>query len=72
MQLATATSLIVALPNIGGGSGAPREVRVRPLYPQKASPADLYFCANARFGTAADAMRAAASRGLQAEIYLEE
>ena len=74
LQVAGATMLVAALPAIGGrrnGQG-PKRVRVRPLASSpEISPAQRAFYRRARFATAADAMRAVASRGMTAEIYVE-
>ena len=74
LQLAGATVLVAALPAIGGGQnhrGAKR-IRIRPLASQgNVTTAKSVFFQRARFATAADAMRAAASRGTNAEIYVE-
>ena len=77
MQVASATILaVVAVPAIGSGHGnghhGQKHVRVRPLSSEgNLRPAERAFYRRARFETAADAMRAAASRGMTVEIYME-
>lgn len=74
LQVAGITTLLAALPAVGGhGHGqGPKRVKVRPLVPnQDLSPTERAFFRKARFRTAADAMRAVASRRMKAEIYVE-
>lgn len=75
LQVAGATMLVAALPAIGGGGQNRRgvkRVRVRKMAGQgNSSPSERAFYQRARFDTAADAMRAVASRGMTAEIYVE-
>ena len=65
----------VAVPAMGGhgnGHNGQKRVRVRPLSSQgNIRPTERAFYNCARFETAADAMRALASRGMVAEIYLK-
>ena len=66
--------LAAAMPAIGGGQNrrGVKRVRVRKLAGQgNPSPAEKAFYQRARFATAADAVRAVASRGMTAEIYVE-
>lgn len=56
----------------GNGHQGQKRIRVRPLSSQEdISPTERRFYNRARFETAADAMRAVASRGMTAEIYTE-
>ena len=75
LQVAGVALLAAALPAIGGGGRNRRgvkRVRIRKLAGQgNPSPAERAFYQRARFATAADAVRAVASRGLAAEIYVE-
>jgi len=76
LQVAGATMLLaaVAVPALGGGksSHGVKRVRIRPLSSQvNVRPGETSFYRRARFATAADAMRAVASRGMTAEIYVE-
>ena len=74
LQVAAATMLVAALPASGGARSrrGEKRIRVRPLASQGGvSAAERAFCQRARFASAADAMRAAASRGMTAEIYVE-
>lgn len=80
LQVAGAAMLTAAaVPAIGNGHGhghghrhGQKRVRVRPLSSQEnLSPKERAFYRRARFETAADAMRAVASRGMTAEIYTE-
>jgi hypothetical protein len=49
-----------------------KRVRIRPLSSQgDLRPGEIAFYRRAKFATAADAMRAVASRGMAAKIYLE-
>lgn len=64
---------VAAIPAMGGHgnhNGAKR-VRIRPVPGADLRPGEISFYRRAKFATAADAMRAAASRGLKAEIYVE-
>ncbi|MGD9611521.1 MAG: twin-arginine translocation signal domain-containing protein [Kiritimatiellia bacterium] len=74
LQVAGAALVAVAaIPSWGGSrnhSGQKR-VRIRPVPDADLRPGEMSFYRRARFETAADAMRAAASRGLKAEIYVE-
>ena len=63
----------VVIPSVSGakakyGQGS---FRVRPISSDSLRPGEVVFYSNARFATAADAMRATASRRLTAEIYVE-
>lgn len=77
LQVAGAAIVAVAaIPTLGGTGGRHRgdvkRVRVRPHdAQQELSPAEKAFCRRARFATAADAMRAAAARGVAVVIYTE-
>ena len=74
LQGAGAAVTLLALPALGGmkSKNGQKRVRVRPLASQtNLRPGEISFYRRARFATAADAMRAAASRGLTAEIYAE-
>jgi len=77
IQVAGATMLVaVAVPAIGSGHGnghhGQKRVRVRPLSSEgHLRPAERAFYHRARFESAADAMRALASRGMTAEIYVK-
>ena len=74
LKVTGAAMLTAALPAVGGhGNGqGPKRVRARPLSASQAiSSAERAFYQRARFETAADAMRAVASRGMTAEIYVE-
>lgn len=65
---------MLTLPAIAGSRNRHREkrVRVRKLAGQgNPSPSERAFYQRARFTTAANAMRAVASRGMTAEIYVE-
>lgn len=70
---AAVAAAVLALPVSGAGRSrrGPRNVRVRLLPMGNPRLADETFCHRARFPTAADAMRAAARRGVAAEIYRE-
>lgn len=74
LQVAGAALLVASLPAVGGGRNrrGVKRVRVRKLAGQgNATPAERAFYQRARFSTAADAMRAVASRRMTAEIYVE-
>ena len=76
LQVAGATMLLaaVAVPALGGGksSHGVKRIRIRPLSSQgNVRPGEISFYRRARFATAADAMRAVASRRMTAEIYAE-
>lgn len=73
LQVAGATVLtatMASMPAMGERQSSPRRIRVRMVAPDP-RPAELAFCRRARFHSAADAMRALASRGMAAEIYRE-
>ena len=73
LQVAGATMLaatMASVPASGERQSGPRRIRVRMVSPNP-RPAELAFCRRARFQSAADAMRALASRRLTAEIYRE-
>lgn len=74
LQIAgSAIVAMAAIPSLGGHGnhhGAKR-VRIRPVSGAVLRPGEISFYRRARFATAADAMRAVASRGMQAEIYME-
>ena len=71
---AVAAVTLMTLPALGGTKSkiGQKRVRVRPLA-SKANlrPGEISFYRRARFATAADAMRAVASRGIVAEVYKE-
>ena len=74
IQIAGTTILVATMPAIGGSQNprGEKRVRVRPLASQEdISPAERAFFRRARFATAADAMRATASRRMTAEIFME-
>ena len=69
---AVAAVTLLALPALGGtkSKSSQKRVRVRPQASQtNLRPGEISFYRRARFATAADAMRAVASRKLCAEIY---
>ena len=72
----TGAALLVAaaMPALGGDHGhqnRQKRVRIRPFPPHRnLRPGEMAFYRDARFKTAADAMRAVASRQLAAEIYM--
>ena len=70
---AVAAMSLMALPALGGtkAKNSQRRVRVRPISSSGLRAGEISFYRRARFATPADAMRAAASRGMQAEIYVE-
>ena len=74
LQVAGAAIMVVAaIPSLGGSrkhNGAKR-VRIRPVSDADLRPGEISFYRRARFATAADAMRAVASRRIKAEIYVE-
>ena len=63
----------VAIPFVNGAKAKNGQglFRVRSISSDPLRPGEIAFCGNARFVTAADAMRATASRRLTAEIYAE-
>lgn len=74
LQVAGAAFVAVAaIPSWGGPgnhSGAKR-VRIRPVPDADLRPGEISFYRRARFATAADAMRATASRKLTGVVYME-
>ena len=62
-----------AFPALGGtkAKNGHKRVCVRPVDSANLRPGEISFYRRARFATAADAMRAVAARGMQAEIYME-
>lgn len=62
-----------AIPSLGGAGNhnGQKRVRIRPTTGANLRPGEISFYRRARFATAADAMRAVASRRMKAEIYLE-
>ena len=63
---------LMALPALGGtqSHNGTKRVRIRPLSSQgNPRPGEMAFYRRARFASAADAMRALASRGMVAEVY---
>ena len=74
LQVAGATMLVAAVPAVGGGQNrwGPKKIRIRPLSSEgNLCPGEISFYRRAKFATAADAMRAVASRRMTAEIYAE-
>lgn len=74
LQVAGATMLVAAVPAVGGGQNrwGPKKIRIRPLSSESnLRPGEISFYRSAKFATAADAMRAVASRRMTAEIYAE-
>lgn len=74
LQVAGAAMVaIAAIPSLGGhgNQNGAKRVRIRPAPGADLRPGEISFCRRARFATAADAMRAVASRRMQAEIYVE-
>ena len=63
----------VAIPSVNGAKARNGQglLRVRPISSDSLRPGEIVFYSNARFATAADAMRATASRRLTAEIYVD-
>lgn len=73
LQVAGATILVATMASMsasGRDKTELRRIRVRMISPNS-RPAEVAFCHQARFRSAADAMRALAARGLAAEIYQE-
>ena len=71
---AVAAVTLMTLPALGGtkSKNVQKRVRVRPLASQAdLRPGEISFYRRARFASAADAMRAVASRRLTGEIYTE-
>ena len=68
---------IAAIPSLGnsgnnnGNHNGEKRVRIRPVPGADLRPGEISFYRRARFETAADAMRAVASRRMKAEIYVE-
>ena len=74
LQVAGAAIVAVAaIPSLGGtkARNGVKRVRIRPVSDADLRPGEISFYRRARFETAADAMRTAASRGMNAEIYRE-
>jgi len=74
LQVAGAAMLVAAMPAVGGGHNrrGPKKIRIRPLASEgNLRPGAIAFYRRAKFATAADAMRAVASRRMKAEIYVE-
>ena len=78
LQVAGAAMVaIAAIPTLGkpgnnnGNHNGQKRVRIRPVPGADLRPGEISFYRRARFATAADAMRAVASRRMQAEIYVE-
>lgn len=75
LQVAGAAIVAVAaIPSLGGTKGnknGQMRVRIRPVPGADLRPGEISFYRRARFATAADAMRAVASRRMKAEIYVE-
>lgn len=68
-----AMAAAVALPSLGGAKNhnGEKRVRIRPVAGAALRPGEIAFYRRAKFWTAADAMRAAAARGVTGEIYVE-
>ena len=62
----------VALPSLGSAKNhnGEKRVRIRPLPGAALRPGEIAFYRRAKFDTAADAMRAVASRRMTAEVYV--
>lgn len=73
LRAAAAALAAAAVPAAGEAQapGRPRSFRIRPVSSAPPRPGEERFCRAARFAAAADAMRAAASRGFAGEIYAE-
>lgn len=73
LQVAGAAMAAVALPSLGGAKNhnGEKRVRIRPLHDADLRPGEVAFYRRAKFWTAADAMRAVASRRMAGVIYLE-
>lgn len=74
LQVAGAAMVaIAAIPSLGGSGNhnGEKRVRIRPVPGAELRPGEISFYRRARFATAADAMRAVASRRMKAEIYVE-
>ena len=75
LQVAGAAMVAVALPSLGkpggnnGNHNGEKRVRIRPVPGANLRPGEIAFYRRAKFWTAADAMRAVASRGAKAEVY---
>ena len=63
----------MAIPTLGvpGNNNGQKRVRIRPVPDAVLRPGEISFYRRARFATPADAMRAAAARGVTGEIYVE-
>ena len=61
-----------AIPCLGGAKAknGEKRVRIRPVSTANLRPGEITFYRRARFATAADAMRAVASRRMNAVIYV--
>ena len=70
---AVAAATLLTLPALGGtkAKNGKKRVRIRPVSSANLRPGEISFYRRARFATAADAMRAVASRRVIAEIYNE-
>ena len=71
-QVAGVALFVATLPAMGGGRHrrGPKKFCIEALHPAgDLTPKQMAFIRRARFDTAADAMRAVASRGMRARIY---
>lgn len=73
LQVAGAAVVAAALPSLGGAKNpnGEKRVRIRPVPGADLRPGEVSFYRRAKFWTAADAMRAVASRKMAGIIYLE-
>ena len=71
---AAAAVTIMTLPALGGtkAKSGEKRVRIRPVSTDNLRHGEISFYSRARFATAADAMRAVASRRMTAEVYNEK
>jgi len=75
LQVAGATMMAaIAIPSLAnsGNHAGQKRVRIRPVSGVPLRPGEISFYRRARFATAADAMRAAASRRMNGTIYVEQ
>ena len=73
LQMAGASAVAVAaisIPGISKGEEGQGEIKVRSL-PPGARGRKISFCQTATFPSAPDAFRVLASRGIEAEIYID-
>ena len=69
---AFAAVTLMSLPALGGtkSKNGHKRVRIRPVPGADLRPGEISFYRRERYATAADAMRAVASRRMKAEIYV--